>query len=267
MMSHLSDETLLLLSEGELSTREVARAEEHLATCAPCRERREMFAGVTQRLQEPVEVAPLPGGDAARERLVMAMQRSPSAWSMLWHGRGLWLRVGTVAALLLIAVTWRQAYRPLQDRMAAYEETGPEPNRALTPGSASPIAFAELCSLKDDDLDPAVSPEKQRAVFQAYGMGEEKARAYQVDYLINPQLGGNDTLENLWPEPYHATVWNASAKDALETKLHGMVCGQQISLEEAQHDLSTDWIAAYKKYFHTQRPVSNVAAVVRADLP
>ena len=254
MMSHLSDETLLLLSEGELSTREVARAEEHLATCAPCRERMEMFAGVTQRLQEPAEVAPLPGGDAARERLVMAMQRSPSAWSMLWHGRGLWLRVGTVAALLLIAVTWRQAYRPLQDRMAAYEETGPEPNRALTPGSASPIAFAEVCSLKDDDLDPAVSPEKQRAVFQAYGMGEEKARAYQVDYLINPQLGGVDDVRNLWPQPY-TSQWNAEAKDALERRLHRMVCERQIELADAQHEIASNWIDAYKKYFHTSKPI------------
>jgi hypothetical protein len=91
-------------------------------------------------------------------------------------------------------------------------------------------------------------------------MDDRAARGYQVDYLINPQLGGDDALENLWPEPYHSTVWNATAKDALETKLHSMVCGGQLDLTAAQHDLATDWVAAYKKYFHANRPVSTVAA-------
>jgi hypothetical protein len=167
---------------------------------------------------------------------------------------------------VLLSVTFRQAYRPLQDRMAAYEETGPEPIHALTPGATNPVELSALCSLNDDDLDPKVSAEKADAVFRAYGMDEKAARAYQVDYLINPQLGGNDQIENLWPEPYHATVWNATAKDALETRLHKMVCDQQIDLGSAQRELATDWIAAYKKYFHTQRPVSTVAAVDRATM-
>ncbi len=169
------------------------------------------------------------------------------------------LRVAAVAALLVLAAAWRQLDLPLQDRMAAWEDTGPEPNHALTPGSSTPVALNQLCVLSDDDLDPRLPPEKQRAVFKAYGMDENAARAYQVDYLINPQLGGNDRMENLWPEPYHATVWNARAKDALETRLHAMVCSGQVDLHAAQQDLATDWIAAYKKYFHAQRPVSTVA--------
>ena len=160
---------------------------------------------------------------------------------------------------MVLAVAWRQFDLPLQDRMAAYEDTGPEPNHVLTPGSTNPMALNQLCGLSDSDLDPRLSPEKERAVFRAYGMDERAGRAYQVDYLINPQLGGNDHMENLWPEPYHATVWNARAKDALEARLHGMVCNGQIDLQAAQQDLSTDWIAAYKKYFHTLRPVSTVA--------
>jgi hypothetical protein len=161
--------------------------------------------------------------------------------------------------LLALSVAWQQAYRPLQDRMGPYEETGPKPVRALTPGAVRPVALSELCRLPDNDLDPKVPMDKQRAVFHAYGMDDRAARGYQVDYLINPQLGGDDALENLWPEPYHATVWNATAKDALETKLHSMVCGGQLDLTAAQHDLATDWVAAYKKYFHANRPVSTLA--------
>jgi hypothetical protein len=50
-------------------------------------------------------------------------------------------------------------------------------------------------------------------------------------------------------------VWNAHIKDALEEHLRAMVCAGDLDLETAQRDLAQDWIAAYKKYFHTDRPV------------
>ena len=173
--------------------------------------------------------------------------------------RPMLLRASGVAGLVVAAATGFYYGHLPADRMAAYEDTGPKPDPALTPGSADPVALTELCSRSNNDLDPRVPIEKERAVFRAYRLDERAARAYQVDYLINPQLGGNDRIENLWPEPYHATVWNARAKDALEMHLHGMVCTGQLDLQAAQQDLSSDWIAAYKKYFHTQRPVSTVA--------
>jgi hypothetical protein len=43
-------------------------------------------------------------------------------------------------------------------------------------------------------------------------------------------------------------------KDALEDRLRDMVCRGQLDLAEAQRDISTDWIAAYKKYFQTNVP-------------
>jgi hypothetical protein len=44
-------------------------------------------------------------------------------------------------------------------------------------------------------------------------------------------------------------------KDELEDRLRDLVCGGQLDLAEAQRDISRDWIAAYKKYFRTDRPV------------
>jgi hypothetical protein len=35
-----------------------------------------------------------------------------------------------------------------------------------------------------------------------------------------------------------------------------MVCAGEVDLATAQRDIATDWIAAYKKYFHTDRPLS-----------
>jgi hypothetical protein len=33
------------------------------------------------------------------------------------------------------------------------------------------------------------------------------------------------------------------------------VCGGKLDLASAQNEISADWIAAYKKYFHTDRPL------------
>ena len=35
-----------------------------------------------------------------------------------------------------------------------------------------------------------------------------------------------------------------------------MVCGGQLYLAAAQHEIAVNWIAAYKKYFHTNRPLA-----------
>jgi hypothetical protein len=265
--THLADATLLLLLEGDLRGRALRRAQRHLSTCSECRMRR--FALMELNAQVSTGHPQVTATPAARDRLAAQLSNevlrteSGGPARLLWLQTPTFFRVGAVVALLALAVAWRQFDLPLQDRMAAYEETGPEPNHALTPGSADPVALNELCGLSDTDLDPRLSPEIERAVFLAYGISERAARAYQVDYLINPQLGGNAHMENLWPEPYHATVWNARAKDALEARMHGMVCNGQIDLQAAQGELSSDWIAAYKKYFHTQRPVSTVAELDR----
>ncbi|QHN05430.1 HNH endonuclease [Granulicella sp. WH15] len=115
--------------------------------------------------------------------------------------------------------------------------------------------MAEICPAASDDLDPSVPASKRRIVFQEYGMTTAAEGKYQVDYLINPQLGGTDDIRNLWPEPYDATVWNAHAKDALEDRLHQMVCSGQLDLASAQDQIASDWISAYKRYFRTPQPV------------
>jgi hypothetical protein len=100
-------------------------------------------------------------------------------------------------------------------------------------------------------------------VFRRYGIRNPRPRTYEVDYLIPPSLGGSDDLRNLWPEPYSAGVWNARVKDALEDRLRWLVCDGKLDLATAQRDLSRDWIAAYKKYFRTDRPLLDHLAFVK----
>jgi hypothetical protein len=95
----------------------------------------------------------------------------------------------------------------------------------------------------------------RQRVLQEYGIPNARPEDYEIDYLIAPRLGGTEDIRNLWPEPYRTRMWNARVKDALEERLHEMVCSGQLDLHTAQHDIATDWIAAYKKYFHTNKPL------------
>ncbi len=96
----------------------------------------------------------------------------------------------------------------------------------------------------------------QRRVFDEYGIPGADPRAYEVDYLVTPALGGADDIRNLWPHSYSSTVWNAHVKDALEDRLRDMVCAGTLDLSAAQQEIATNWIAAYKKYFHTDEPLA-----------
>ena len=131
------------------------------------------------------------------------------------------------------------------------------PNPNLTPGATVRLSQSELCS-EISENNKAVPVALQRRVFDEYGIRTAEPRAYEVDYLITPALGGADDIRNLWPESSSATVWNAQVKDALEAHLRNLVCRGDVDLATAQREIATNWIEAYKKYFHTDRPVAGL---------
>ena len=47
-----------------------------------------------------------------------------------------------------------------------------------------------------------------------------------------------------------AGACNARHKDALERRLRIMVCAGDLTLNGAQHEIATDWRAAYKKWIN-----------------
>jgi hypothetical protein len=102
-----------------------------------------------------------------------------------------------------------------------------------------------------------VSASLRQQVLHEYQIANARPGDYEIDYLIAPGLGGMEDIHNLWPEPYASRTWNAHVKDALEERLHQLVCGGELDLSTAQHDIATDWIAAYKKYFHTDKPLAS----------
>jgi hypothetical protein len=159
-----------------------------------------------------------------------------------------------IAALAtVVAGHWTALHHA--DRQAAFSVPARSvPDVSLTPGATILASRSQVCSGSTPN-NRAVPASLQRKVFEEYGIPGAQAVAYEVDYLITPALGGADDIHNLWPQSYSETVWNARVKDALEDRLHDLVCQGQIDLATAQRDISVNWIAAYKKYFQTDRPL------------
>jgi hypothetical protein len=252
---HLSDVELLRLMDGEITEVEAMRARGHLSECEGCQSSLLLLESTGVELAQHLHLSSLHIQPGAREQL-RAKLRAASAtpwWKKLIPGTFPLLWAGAASVLVIAAFAISQHGR-LGKTANIYLAAQAEPNSRLTPGATRDVRLADICQSDDNDFDPAVPSPIQQAVFSEYGMNDVPARDYQVDYLINPQLGGTNDIQNLWPQPYN-TIWNARVKDALEDRLHQMVCKQQIDLASAQHDIASDWIAAYKKYFHTSYPL------------
>jgi hypothetical protein len=125
------------------------------------------------------------------------------------------------------------------------------------------VTSAELCRAAGERDTPSVPPSIKHAVLREYGAGYFADEDFELDYLITPELGGVMDAQNLWPERYASQTWNARAKDDLEQLLRRLVCSGSLPLESAQRDIAGNWIAAYKRYFHTDRPGGWPAALPR----
>lgn len=133
------------------------------------------------------------------------------------------------------------------------------PDATKTPGKATYDTAAKVCSrpsTKDvrnvpDSVKNDVYANYEVAKCQGYCSGPQGC---EIDHLISLELGGANTEDNLWPQPYDGE-WNAHDKDRLENKLHSLVCKEKsLTLKEAQNAIKTNWIEAYKEYVGERKP-------------
>lgn len=262
---HLSHEQLLRLSDGELSSGDAAKANVHIAACWDCRaslrkveETIVDFVEFHHRTLDP-ELPPIVGPRALlKARLSESAAVAPRGWLHSAQRSLVAFRFSYAAVLLLLAVGMiltRRFESSAHRKQALFWSASSIPDRNLTPGAAREVSKSELCNETYSDDARLLPASTRKKVFQEYGMTLSGARGYELDYLISPQLGGTNEISNLWPEPAAHDEWNMQVKDALESRLHQMVCQGNISLSSAQRDLATDWISAYKRYFHTDHPV------------
>jgi anti-sigma factor RsiW len=255
---HIADERLLLDIDGELSPSELAEIRAHLDACWECRaRRREIDHAITDfvRLHQREFEHKLPpaAGQRAllRARLAQLSEGSQdSGWFRLRFGLSrafAAIGLAVAAVVLFVASSLVHLSKPQPKVIVVFL-----PDARLTPGAAT-LASRQLVCSQANVKNKAVPAALQKQVFAEYGIETAKPQAYEVDYLVTPALGGADDLRNLWPHSYSA-VWNARVKDDLEDRLRSMVCDGSLQLAEAQREIAGNWIAAYKKYFHTEQP-------------
>jgi hypothetical protein len=266
---HPTDQELLQTADGELPSRRIAEVRAHLAACWECRTRMAEVEGTiadftrANRQSLDPQLTPMAGPRALLKARLAELAAVPAggAWRRPLHlSFPVRATAGLCAAVVVAAIVGQFLFGyhilPGTRNAAASPERGVEPDRALTPGATRQVSVGAVCSMQHEEVVREVPTNLRQEVFQEYGIVNARANDYEIDYLIAPGLGGTDDIRNLWPEPEGSKVWNSRVKDALEEQLHQMVCAGKIDLSTAQNDIATDWIAAYKKYFHTEMPVS-----------
>jgi len=262
---HLSDQELLRAADGELPASRAAQVHAHLAACWGCRARMAEiegtivdFARAHRQTLDP-QIPPIAGPRALlRAQLAeLASQREASSWRCLFQfASATPATVLVCVAVFIAAVGGGLLLQHSTLRRAAPFERAAVPDRSLTPGATRSVTVSDVCSMPHEDVIGEVSTSLRQEVLHEYGIVNAHAGDYEIDYLIAPGLGGAEDIHNLWPQPYKSRTWNAHVKDALEEHLHRLVCAGKLDLSTAQRDIATDWIAAYKNYFHTDRPLS-----------
>jgi hypothetical protein len=199
-----------------------------LRYCSQCGPRQQVLAGLLGRLniQQTVRYTELrPGGSTAFGAISNGRHRSPAGIddAAFWGNLPRQHRV-------LVGIGCR---RP-----------------AKTPAVVDPNLTKErLC-------DPGfrtstvrhVSGHAKHQVYASYSVAANKRPCpCEIDHLISLGLGGSNAIKNLWPQPYTGTIWNARTKDDLENWLHELVCDDEITLQEAQTCIATDWITCYRQ--------------------
>jgi hypothetical protein len=124
------------------------------------------------------------------------------------------------------------------------------PSSFLTPGDSRKVTKEQICTPGYlASIKPTKTSMKEEA-FSRYGLRDGQSKTDVLDHLIPVELGGTDSVENLWPEPARGD-WNATQKDALEQKLVTMVCDGTLTVKQAQAAIKKNWVQAYQQYVGT----------------
>jgi hypothetical protein len=120
----------------------------------------------------------------------------------------------------------------------------PLPDPHLTPGTATAgVSLTSICENTYAASIPRVPDATARQVFARYHISYNDRASYELDHLIPLELGGDNSIRNLWPEEGPSP----NSKDYLEIRLHNQVCKNKLSLSEAQRLISTNWAAEFLK--------------------
>jgi len=128
---------------------------------------------------------------------------------------------------------------------------GPLPDRRCSPGAYyGKLTVQVLCSrsFHTSSVRDVPEPEKRRVELE-YGLAPRQyGSALEIDHIVALEIGGSNDIANLYPEKADAHP-GFHVKDALENKLHALVCAGRMSLRTAQRQIAADWESLYVEVF------------------
>lgn len=109
------------------------------------------------------------------------------------------------------------------------------PNPKLTPG--------RVAEREKDRRGVTLAMEQK--VFARYRLRWERRPQFKIDHLVPVELGGADTIDNLWPQNLRAKPYGPDRKELLAEVLLKKIASKQITLAQAQEEIRRDWIDAF----------------------
>jgi hypothetical protein len=143
------------------------------------------------------------------------------------------------------------------------------PDPACTPGAINPtvdLAILQGGQFKTScERNVATSAAQKAGTYATYTIKKPTkntglTQRCELDHLVSLELGGADTLDNIWPQCGPPSVKLAKRyfriKDGVENYLAAKVKAGGISLKDAQHGIAGDWtqyIAEANAYRETHK--------------
>jgi uncharacterized protein YceK len=121
------------------------------------------------------------------------------------------------------------------------------PDSACTPGAILATGTKDaICKPGYAKSVRNVPDSEKNQDYAEYGITSHAPGQYEVDHLVSLELGGSNDIANLWPELASPTP-GFHEKDKVENYLHAQVCSGAISLQQAQAEIATNWLAVYNQ--------------------
>jgi hypothetical protein len=109
------------------------------------------------------------------------------------------------------------------------------PNPKLTPGRVA----------RTDKERAGVTLKLEQKVLARYRLPWVRRAEFKIDHLIPLELGGADTLDNLWPQSLRAKPYGPDRKELLTEVLLQKVRTGRMTLAQTQEEIRKDWIDAF----------------------
>jgi len=96
------------------------------------------------------------------------------------------------------------------------------PDSKMTPGDAFDVTAQDVCVAGYAKKVRHVPAQMKLEVYAEYAITMHGPGDYEVDHLIPLELGGSNSIKNLWPESHRTSPWKCLKKQ-----------GEYLSQEEA----------------------------------